>query len=105
MEIKSVFTSTASSQSAINIRRQLWLYNATGGNLTHLLPSAAVCSGIEVAIVKIDASVNTVTINTTSSQVIYSTAGLVATSAVLATVGKSVTLTSDGAHWIQTASQ
>jgi hypothetical protein len=69
------------------------LVNATSGNITITLPTAA-SNGNFYAVKKVDSSSNTVTINTTSSQTIDG-----GTSAVLKIQYASITVVSDGSNW------
>lgn len=71
-------------------------FNATSGNLTATMPSAAVVAvGKLFTITKIDSSTNTVTVNSVSSQ----TFSAIRPSITLRSQGDTVTVKSDGANW------
>lgn len=72
-------------------------FDASGGSRNATLPTAVGFSGLTFTIKKIDSTVNTVALLTTSSQTIDGSASGALT---LATQNESVTLESDGANWI-----
>lgn len=89
-------TVTASTYTITAANRDIYA-NCASNNETWTLPSAVTYPGIEFFMKKIDASANSLTINTVSSQIIDSAAGV--TSVVLNGQNKYIWLKSDGAGW------
>ncbi len=74
--------------------------NATGGAFSLTLPTAVGIAGRQYTLKKVDASANAVTVATTSAQTIDGS-----TTVSLASQHDYVTVVSDGANWIVTASK
>lgn len=84
----------ASGSSPLAIERYLTTCDATAAAFTQLVPDATRSLGTTITYKKIDASANAVTIGTSGGQTIDG-----ATTYVLATQNKYVTVVSDGTRW------
>lgn len=89
----SVTAHTAAS-SATGSSKIIYLCDATSGAITVALPPVATCSGLTVAIKKVDTSANTVTLDGSTSEVID---GL--TTQVLSAQYACFVIQSDGTQW------
>lgn len=91
-----VFLTAASGIVAAGVEPQEYKCDATSGALTETLPDATLNVGLPIYFTKIDTSINTVTINTTSSQTI----GDGALSVILFSQGSTLSVLSDGIGWL-----
>lgn len=89
----SVTARTAAS-SATGSSKIIYLCDATSGAITAALPPVATCSGLAVAIKKVDSSANTVTLDGDTSEVIDG-----ATTQVLSARYACMVIQSDGTQW------
>lgn len=87
-------TRSVTATGALAVDDGLVLANATAGNITLTLPTAASASGLRIAVKKTDASLNTVTIDGNGAETIDGAANR-----VLLTQYAVVTVMSDGTQW------
>ena len=81
-----------STNQTVNDDIDIYLMNATSGNLTVTLPTNS--AGREIDIKKIDSSANTVTIDGNGSETIDGNSGI-----VISSQHNSLTMVSDGSNW------
>lgn len=93
--VKRAFSGIASGTTNINYTHDIVQCNATSGNVTATLPNSTIYGGFTFTFIRSDASGNTVTINTTSSQTINGN-----TTYSLAAQYNRVTVVSDGSNWL-----
>jgi hypothetical protein len=87
-------TRSVTATGALAVDDGLVLANATAGNITLTLPTAASAGGLRIAVKKTDASLNTVTIDGNGAETIDGAANR-----VLLTQYAVVTVMSDGTQW------
>ena len=87
--------STKSTSYTLTISDSVILANAAAGNIVMTLPTAVGINGREYYIKKTDTALNTVTINTTSSQTIDGE-----TSYLLTTQWEYIKIVSNGSNWV-----
>jgi hypothetical protein len=87
-------TRSVTATGALAVDDGLVLADATAGNITLTLPTAASASGLRIAVKKTDASINTVTIDGNGAETIDGAANR-----VLLTQYAVVTVMSDGTQW------
>lgn len=94
-----VYTFAVDGTCGISGDAALYKIDATSATRTRTFPDATLCRGLRITVIKVDASANAVTVNTTSAQNITGVGGAV-TSKSLAAQGNSLTVVSDGTGWI-----
>ena len=83
-----------STNQTVNDDIDIYLMDATSGNLTVTLPTANSAVGRDIDIKKIDSSANTVTIDGNGSETIDGNSGI-----VISSQHNSLTMVSDGSNW------
>ena len=86
-------TITVTADGAVDVTNLAVFIDATSNDITLTLPTAAGITGISINLKRVDVTVNTVLIETTSTETIDSSTG-----AILAT-NQNLLLVSDGTNW------
>jgi len=86
-------TITVTADGAVDVSNLAVFIDATSNDITLTLPTAAGITGISINLKRVDVTVNTVLIETTSTETIDSSTG-----AILAT-NQNLLLVSDGTNW------
>jgi hypothetical protein len=86
-------TATLTADGAVDTTKFVIFIDATSNDITLTLPTAAGITGTSINLKRVDVTVNTVLIETTSTETIDSSTG-----AILAT-NQNLLLVSDGTNW------